>query len=168
MDKYMRRKQDEKAILIPMDVTIPLEPIISSYWMGRHPKSGVQKVDAVGFSRGIWCLWNESLWAVEFIEASTQCIHHRNKEGDDRAWILSIVYAFPQPQTHVAFWDELRNVIIVGYGLNQKGNPPIISKTNFKFQSMRLAHERFDEEVKTLWKPEANLVANIEAFTLGV
>ncbi|KAK7265229.1 hypothetical protein RJT34_32845 [Clitoria ternatea] len=91
-----------------------LEPKISGEKVDLVTKRigflGVQKVDAVGFSGGIWCLWNGSSWAVDFIKASTQCIHLRIREGDNRAWLLSIVYAFPQPQTRVALWDELHNL----------------------------------------------------------
>ncbi|KAK7300568.1 hypothetical protein RJT34_11415 [Clitoria ternatea] len=223
--------------------------------------SGVQKVDAVVFSRRIWCLWNESLWAMEFIKALTQCIHLCIKHGGNRAWILSIVYASPQLETRVAFWDELRNMaskwslprclagdfnlILYEYEkergglvnksqlknfanciedcrlievnmngtfftwkreevkerldkvlasnsgteyfpeatvtslalensdhcrlwIKPKGQHSNNQETDFKFQSMWLAHEQFDKEVKRLWKLEVNWLANIEAFTQGM
>ncbi|CAL1411206.1 unnamed protein product [Linum trigynum] len=51
-------------------------------------------VDAVGFARGIWLLWDSSIVSITEVDRSPQFLHVRAQTGRD-AWFLTTVYASP-------------------------------------------------------------------------
>lgn len=78
-----------------------LEPRIS----GKKANDVVKKiglecgvrVEANGFSRGIWCLWNPSILDVLIIASSNSCIHLKINPNSLSPWFLTVVYASPHP-----------------------------------------------------------------------
>lgn len=68
---------------------------------------GVVKVDANGFSGGLWCLWNPAHLNVNVISSSRYCVHLRLNSTLANSWMLTIVYASPQPALQSAVWEEL-------------------------------------------------------------
>ncbi|KAL8140756.1 hypothetical protein V2J09_006777 [Rumex salicifolius] len=62
---------------------------------------GLIRTEAIGFRRGIWILWRAS-WLVlqQFIIVTT------NRIGEP-TWILSAIYACPEPQTREFLWLKL-------------------------------------------------------------
>ncbi|CAL1377657.1 unnamed protein product [Linum trigynum] len=70
---------------------------------------GVLVVDAVGFPRGIWLLWDSSI--VHIVEAgrSSQFLLVRGKIGATE-WYFTTVYGSPTLVQHGALWDSLRDI----------------------------------------------------------
>jgi hypothetical protein len=66
------------------------------------------KVEAIGFSGGIWCLWKSSCPPITVIASSRYCIHLKVNGNAPSAWYLSIIYASPQLGHREETWEELR------------------------------------------------------------
>ncbi|KAK7250655.1 hypothetical protein RIF29_33213 [Crotalaria pallida] len=66
------------------------------------------RVDAVGFSGGIWCLWKTTEVSINVIHYSSSVIHLECKKANMH-WIFSIVYASPQEHLRSSLWTELRD-----------------------------------------------------------
>ncbi|XP_019157960.1 PREDICTED: uncharacterized protein LOC109154682 [Ipomoea nil] len=52
------------------------------------------RVEAVGFSGGIWILWKESI-SIEIVKTNPQFISVQVNDGDLGPWLLSLVYGSP-------------------------------------------------------------------------
>jgi hypothetical protein len=62
-------------------------------------KIGLQegvRVDAQGFSGGIWCLWKSSCPPITVVDTSKYCIHLEVNDASPKHWYFSIIYASPQ------------------------------------------------------------------------
>lgn len=66
------------------------------------------RVEARGFSGGIWCLWKSQCPPIRVISSSFFCIHLIINENSISPWYLSIVYASPSISTREQVWQELR------------------------------------------------------------
>ncbi|XVF06609.1 hypothetical protein REPUB_Repub06bG0064000 [Reevesia pubescens] len=67
------------------------------------------RVDVVGFSGGIWVLWNLDLSNVNILHKIDQCITLVITSILGKVWALSAVYASLIPTVRETFWDFLRN-----------------------------------------------------------
>lgn len=69
----------------------------------------MEVVQAVGFSGGIWCLWDEELdFSVTY--KHQQVMHGVFNLGKPDAWDLSIVYGHPKQHLRRALWQQLRAI----------------------------------------------------------
>lgn len=57
------------------------------------------RVEALGFSGGIWIFWNNCTQ----IQALKQFIHLQIKHGHYRSWLFSVVYGSPPPHYEECF-----------------------------------------------------------------
>jgi hypothetical protein len=95
-----------------LDFLAILEPRIS----GRRADAVIKKiglfegarVEAQGFSGGIWCLWKNSCPPISVISSSQFCIHIQINPNTQNAWYLSIVYASPHMNQREAVWEEIK------------------------------------------------------------
>lgn len=64
------------------------------------------RVEAEGFSRGIWLLWTED-WNVDVLTNHRQFIHAkvRYKRGDE--FLITMVYGSPTPSIRNMLWHNL-------------------------------------------------------------
>ena len=76
------------------------------------PYSHSHRVNPVGFSGGIWLLWNEGpSFSVEIITCSEHSIHALVKvPSPSLTFLLIAVYALPQFNKRKPFWDYLQNL----------------------------------------------------------
>ena len=75
-------------------------------------KSGFQRshrVEARGFSGGIWILWDDS-FEVEFIINHNQFIHFKIIDLKGCSSWVTVVYASPIPMVRKILWSELDKV----------------------------------------------------------
>lgn len=75
-------------------------------------KSGFQRshrVEARGFSGGIWILWDDS-FEVDFIINHNQFIHFRIIDSKGCSFWVTAVYASPTPMVRKILWPELDKV----------------------------------------------------------
>lgn len=84
-----------------LDFIAILEPRISGTTADRVIERiglpNIVKVDAVGFSGGLWCLWKNSYPPIMVHSKSPFCIHLHVKPNSPDGWFLSIVYASSRP-----------------------------------------------------------------------
>ncbi|KAI7994372.1 hypothetical protein LOK49_LG11G02190 [Camellia lanceoleosa] len=64
-------------------------------------------VDPIGRVGGIWLLWDTAHVNVRTSSVSNQHIHATIHKEDYEEWVLSAVYASPNPTTREALWEEL-------------------------------------------------------------
>ncbi|KAL2899374.1 hypothetical protein RDABS01_024456 [Bienertia sinuspersici] len=69
--------------------------------------SGHVRVDAHGFSGGIWTYWKPELVTVSLIDHSSQYITHLITRQGDEPWFYTAIYASPDPSKRVELWKEL-------------------------------------------------------------
>lgn len=97
-----------------------LEPRIS----GENADRVIQKiglvegarVDACGFSGGIWCLWRSNFMPVSVIASSRYCIHLKINPNSPLFWYYSVVYASSNAANREEVWQELREFNISNPG----------------------------------------------------
>ncbi|XP_074314918.1 uncharacterized protein LOC141651091 [Silene latifolia] len=64
------------------------------------------------FHRGgrVWVIWNPSIFQVDFVNYSAQCINMRVAEvTSKKRFCLSMIYAFNDLQARVSLWEQLIN-----------------------------------------------------------
>ncbi|KAF7815394.1 putative ribonuclease H protein At1g65750 family [Senna tora] len=66
-------------------------------------------VDAVGYSGGIWCMWNECGCQFRVVQKHAQFIHFNVLEGS-RRWFLTIVYGSPRVAPRRELWNKLNSI----------------------------------------------------------
>ena len=100
------------------NILIIIEPRISEARaqgvIDTLPYSHSSRVDPVGFSGGIWLLWNEGpSFSVEIITCSEHSIHSLIKVHSPSLYFLfTAVYAPPQFNKRKPFWDYLQNLAV--------------------------------------------------------
>lgn len=91
-----------------------LEPRISGQRaanvINRLGFDGEARVDAVGFSGGILCLWKRNRVAMDVLSTSQYCITLKVNPRSSNPWLLSIVYGSPQERFRDDLWDEMRSL----------------------------------------------------------
>ncbi|WJX67493.1 hypothetical protein P8452_51955 [Trifolium repens] len=98
-----------------IDVLIVLEPRISGPTVDKVIlKLGFDhhvRVDATGFSGGIWLLWKDTGYDVVVVKSTKQILHIRfNQRNGGDCWELSCVYGSPRGTERVKLWDDLREI----------------------------------------------------------
>lgn len=61
----------------------------------------------MGFSRGVWVLWEEEDVRLMMLEACRSFIHMEVRMRDGREWLLTAVYAKPRPSFRRFIWERL-------------------------------------------------------------
>ncbi|KAI9117550.1 hypothetical protein K1719_011716 [Acacia pycnantha] len=96
-----------------VDVVVILEPRISGVQAAKTIKNWGFKfsvrVEAVGFSGGIWLLWNMEELSVEVLKEEEQFIHCKVKL-DDKRMLFTAVYASPCEQKRQSLWSSLHSL----------------------------------------------------------
>ncbi|XP_021762519.1 uncharacterized protein LOC110727260 [Chenopodium quinoa] len=69
---------------------------------------GYTRVDAQGFSGGIWIYWHPELVTVEPIIKNGQFIAMDIKKVGCEPWYFTVVYASPEPTKRHDLWRELK------------------------------------------------------------
>ena len=72
--------------------------------------SGKMRVDAQGFSGGIWMFWKAEEIAVTVYGSHSQHLTVEIKKVGDEPWLFSAVYASPDSSLRRDLWQELENV----------------------------------------------------------
>lgn len=67
------------------------------------------RVDASGFSSGIWCLWKSNFMPTVIVNSSRYCIHLQLNPNSPDVWYLSVIYASPNVGDRQEVWQELRD-----------------------------------------------------------
>lgn len=71
---------------------------------------GIARVDAIGFSGGIWCLWKHNKIAIDVLSTSKYCVLLKVNPRSKDPWLLSVVYGSPQERHREDLWNELRAI----------------------------------------------------------
>ncbi|XP_061350451.1 uncharacterized protein LOC133295622 [Gastrolobium bilobum] len=66
------------------------------------------KQEAVGFSGGIWVLWDSRDVEVEIIQSHHQYVHTRTFYIEDRRWeLVTFVYGSPRRIERISLWEDM-------------------------------------------------------------
>jgi hypothetical protein len=65
------------------------------------------KVDAQGFSGGLWVVWKSSCPPISVISVSRFCVHLQINGNSLDSWIMTIVYATPHIYQRKDVWSEI-------------------------------------------------------------
>ncbi|XP_021758496.1 uncharacterized protein LOC110723447 [Chenopodium quinoa] len=72
--------------------------------------SGQTRVEAQGFSGGIWLFWRNELVTVNVLDESTQHITIEIDKRGEEPWFFSAIYASPDSSTRKELWRQLENI----------------------------------------------------------
>lgn len=70
------------------------------------------RVEAQGFSGGIWLFWWQEKLEVKIIHEHHQFVHLRVSSRLGASWYLTVVYASPTPSIRRYLWEDLRRLSI--------------------------------------------------------
>lgn len=65
------------------------------------------RLEARGFSGGIWVMWEEGEVDIKLLEAHRSFLHMEVRSGLGQRWVLTAVYVSPQAQIRQFLWDDL-------------------------------------------------------------
>lgn len=68
---------------------------------------GCVRVEASGFSGGIWCLWNPARINISVVATTTDCVHLAINHNTPTEWFFTVVYASLQVHLRPRLWEEL-------------------------------------------------------------
>ncbi|PNX90011.1 hypothetical protein L195_g046134 [Trifolium pratense] len=68
------------------------------------------KVDAVGFSGGIWMLWSDSTVKVDVIMSNSQLIRVQFSQVVGGSWNFSCIYGSPRSGERTLLWNTLQSI----------------------------------------------------------
>lgn len=96
-----------------LDFIAILEPRISGSTADRAiNKIGLvegARVDACGFSGGIWCLWKSNTMPISIVYTSRYCIHLKVNPNSPSFWYFFLIYASPNASNCEEVWQDLRD-----------------------------------------------------------
>lgn len=89
--------------------------LVETHMGGEHAQriatvlgyEGHTRVDAQGFSGGIWVYWKTALVTIDPIAQSGQYITMEITKTGERPWYFSAIYASPDPSNRHELWREL-------------------------------------------------------------
>ncbi|KAL7197599.1 hypothetical protein ACSBR2_020188 [Camellia fascicularis] len=96
------------TILVLMETKVQLSSM--GLFFNKLGFTASTHVDPVGKCGGIWMLWDPFKATVIALDANTQVIHARIKRDNFQDWILSAVYASPNPRLRDALWNNLESM----------------------------------------------------------
>lgn len=95
-------------------ILLILEPRISTIEADdicrRLGKQDWVRSEAVGFSSGIWVMWNRDKISLRVVHVDKYFIHIIIEEGRGGAWELTAVYASPMHHLRPAIWEKLSRI----------------------------------------------------------
>ena len=123
--------------------------------------SGKMRVDAQGFSGGIWMFWKAEDISVTAYGSNSQHLTVEIKKIGDEPWLFSAVYASPESNLRRALWDELDEI-----RRNYEG--PWLLAGDFNDTVCMSERNGIDSsEMQRRCRNFANWVANNELIDLG-
>lgn len=73
---------------------------------------GPVRVDAVGFSGGIWCFWKRRQISIDVVSTSKYCVLLKVNPRSPNPWLLAVLYGSPQERLRDELWTELRGCVL--------------------------------------------------------
>lgn len=106
MWQYIRENKPEIIIILEPRISGSQADGVSSYFRGFDKV----KVDARGFSGGIWLWWDPSMVSISNIRYHAQFIHVLAEWNNGKKTWLTAVYAHPTDSIRRELWVELRDL----------------------------------------------------------
>ncbi|XVF26841.1 hypothetical protein REPUB_Repub14bG0054000 [Reevesia pubescens] len=121
---------------------------------------GVAKVNARGFSGGIWVLWKANIGHVDIVVMEDQLISLTITDAMNRKWVLSTVYASPTPSNLPQVQSDHCPVLISSIESFHHSN----LEKPFHFEMAWLTHDTFKELLHSNWLSGASLHGSLCHF----
>ncbi|CAI0557812.1 unnamed protein product [Linum tenue] len=105
-----RQKEEEfQKLAMGASSDVSMREEIDQSILGTERFDKFEIVDAVGFSRGIWVLWDEAKFSISLMDSDTQFLHLRCFDMQDKEEVILIaVYAKPNEYERAPLWSSLR------------------------------------------------------------
>ncbi|KAI7983884.1 hypothetical protein LOK49_LG15G02525 [Camellia lanceoleosa] len=114
-NNIFRRNMKELLYLHKLDILILMETKVTFSSMGNFFNnlgfSASTIIDPVGRSGGLWLIWNTDHLNVRASAVSNQYIQATVHKEDYEEWLLSAVYANPNPSARETLWEELEDTV---------------------------------------------------------
>lgn len=91
MKELMRECRPKIVILLELRISVEAVDRVCM----RLGKKMWARYEAIGFSGGVWILWNEEEINISMLGARRPFIHLDVRLGDGRCWLLRALYANP-------------------------------------------------------------------------
>ena len=77
----------------------------------RLPFDGAIHTNTIGYSGGLWLLWNSDKMDIQSLANTEQEIHVEVKvRSSNLNWVLSAIYASPKNEERKILWENLAKV----------------------------------------------------------
>ena len=126
-------QEHDPAILVVMETKLGGDRVKAI--TDRLPLDGAIHTDTIGYSGGLWLLWNSDIVEVELLAKTEQEIHAEVKVRTSRlTWLFLAIYASPRSEERCILWEnptkvaELHNLPWVMAG---DFNEPLIDEDKF-------------------------------------
>ncbi|XVF13155.1 hypothetical protein REPUB_Repub08aG0183800 [Reevesia pubescens] len=97
-----------------VEILVVAEPRISGLAADKVIRklrfNGHTKIDAIGFSGGIWILWKSTIGQVQVFDKFEQGITLFIDNGSGVKWVFSAIYASHSPSLRESLWNYLTNM----------------------------------------------------------
>ncbi|KAI7983560.1 hypothetical protein LOK49_LG15G02517 [Camellia lanceoleosa] len=114
-NNIFRRNMKELLYLHKLDILILMETKVTFSSMGNFFNnlgfSASIIIDPVGRSGGLWLIRNTDHLNVRASVVSNQYIQATVHKEDSEEWLLSVVYANPNPSARETLWEELEDTV---------------------------------------------------------
>ena len=78
------------------------------------PFDGIHTTDPIGYTRGIWLLWQKKMVGMDVLTTTKQEIHVVVKViNTPTSWLLSSIYGSPRFEERQVLWDNLCYVFVL-------------------------------------------------------
>ncbi|KAI7989214.1 hypothetical protein LOK49_LG13G00063 [Camellia lanceoleosa] len=101
-------KNHKPSIIVLMETKVVLSSM--GLFFNKLGFTASSHVDPVGRSGGIWVLWDPFRVTVKALEVNAQVIHAKIQRDGYSDWILSAIYASPNPLLRDNLWENLEEV----------------------------------------------------------
>ncbi|CAN1187241.1 Putative ribonuclease H protein At1g65750 [Linum perenne] len=104
------------ANIVNFSIAVIVEPKISGHkaekviWKMGFASSF--RSDAIGFSGGVWLLWDPLVVSLNIMEFGPQFVHAKGSLADGSSFFLTAVYASPRATSRVLLWDVLKRLSV--------------------------------------------------------
>ncbi|KAL7210180.1 hypothetical protein ACSBR1_031694 [Camellia fascicularis] len=93
------------SIMVLMETKVELS--FMGQFFNKMGFTASSHVDPVGCTGGIWVLWDPFRVTVKALEVNAQFIHAKVQRDNFEDWILSAIYASPNPKNRDLLWENL-------------------------------------------------------------
>ncbi|GMP28899.1 hypothetical protein CsSME_00004248 [Camellia sinensis var. sinensis] len=127
-------KNHKPSIIVLMETKVDLSSM--GLFFNKLGFTTSSHIDPIGKSGGMWVLWDPFCVIVKALDVNAQVIHAKIQRDGYSDWILSAIYASPNPRLRDTLWENLEAVA-------QNMNQPWLAAGDFNDFAMQSEKRSF-------------------------